>query len=500
MLVNLLQKRLDENPDDLDSLVSLSALLTQSGRPQEAEHRLRDALLKAPSSVRLLRALIRHLRDQGQLEAAIVIFESMEQQSLLQPDDLDDWAGLCLKLTSVSAEQQRRLATEVWKKQLQGHMDDPVLLRQTAFRLRSTAASDEVIALYDAALRLNPGDVVTREQYGEYLLTLQRTDDALQVWRAIAEGRQQRPEPLRTLATILHRFGQTHEAITTFQQACTLDPDFEELLRLAQLIGDYQEGAARPFSEQSLQVLAQAESQCASEEDTERVLQLQVNLLQNSGQLTQRIDLLQRELFTPQSASAVGIEPPAVERWLELATLCQAAERLADAVRAAEQALKLAPESVRALRLMTRLYRASGRMADTVRLTQLLLQLDPQSRLVHLQTLAELELEQGHLSEAANAAKKLAAMADNSLEIAAFSSRLLMQAGQVPEALRILKRIALANPEDPEVCLNYLKALVDARQRETAEEYCWQLLERRLDDDELYLNVIPVLAELLQHS
>ena len=499
-LVNWLQKRLDENPDDLDSLISLSALLTQTGRPQEAEHKLREALLKAPSSVRLLRALIRHLRDQGQPEAAVVIFESMEQQSLLQPDDLEDWAGLCLKLTSVSAEQQRRLATEVWKKQLQGHMDDPVLLRQTALHLRSTASPDEVIALYEAALRLDPDDVVTREQYGEYLLTLRRTDDALQVWRAIAEGRQQRPEQLRTLATILHRFGQTHEAITTFQQACTLDPDFEELLRLAQLMGDYQAGAARPFSEQSLQVLAQAESQCASEEDVERVLQLQVNVLQNSGQLTQRIDLLQRELFSPQSLNAVGIEPPTVERWLELATLCQAAERLAEAVQAAEQALKLAPESVRALRLMTRLYRASGRLADTVRLTQSLLRLDPQSRLVHLQTLAELELELGHLPEAANAAKKLAAMADNSIEMATFSSRLLMQAGQVPEALRILKRIAVANPEDPEVCLNYLKALVDARQRESAEEYCWQLLERRHDDDDLSLNVIPVLAELLQYS
>ena len=129
----------------------------------------------------------------------------------------------------------------------------------------------------------------------------------------------------------------------------------------------------------------------------------------------------------------------------------------------------------------------------------MLLEQDPRSRVLYLRSLAELELQLGNREGAVNAAKALATAAENSVESSAFSADILMQAGQSRDALKILKRMAAANPDDADASMELVAALIDARQTDEAENLCWQLLERT-QDNELQLKVLPTLAELSRQA
>lgn len=493
------QTHLAEFPDDTAAVLRFLDLLVRRSQSEDADRLLRDALRQSPSSLTLRRALIQRQRAQKRFDEALTLYQQLEQDQLAEAEDLEAWGQLCLQVSDQPVEQRQAAASQVWRKLLTGHENDPAQLRRAASLLQTVAPPTEVISLYESAIGLDPGNSSSRELLGEFLLSRGRLSEALTAWRSVAEGSRRSEETLRELSEILARHGQAKEAIETLQAACGDSPDFDDVLILSRMMREYQEGATWPFTAEALQLLTRAENLCETAEDQQRVLQEKVLTLQKFGELSNRIQILQQSLSGEAGSAPNSTEQPPAERWLELATLCLAAERNADAIAAVTEAVRIAPDSVPALRLAADLYQKNGRLADAARLKQILLERDPRSRVLYLRSLAELELQLGNREGAVNAATALATAAENSVESSAFSAEILMQAGQSRDALRILKRMVAANPDDADASMEFVAALIDTRQTDEAEDLCWQLLERT-QDDELRLRVIPTLAELSRQA
>lgn len=493
------QTHLAEFPEDTEAVQRFAELLVRRQQPEEADRLLRDALRQSPSTLSLRRALIHQQHAQKRFHEALALYQQLERDQLAEAEDLEAWGQLCLQIPDQPVEQRQAAAALVWKKLLKGHENEAAQLCRTAALLQSVAAPQDVIELYESAIRLEPDHNGSRELLGEFLWSRGRFNEALTVWRSIAATSRRSENTLREVSEILARHGQAKEAIETLREACGETPDFEDILTLCQMMREYQEGATRPFVTEALQLLSQAETLCESDQDQQRVLQEKVLTLQSSGQLSNRIRILQQALSNTAGSVADSITQPHAERWLELATICHAADRSAEAIAAVTEAVRVAPDSIPALRLAADIYQKNGRLADAVRLKRLLLERDPRSRVLHLRSLAELEMELGNRDGAVKAAKDFASATVNSLESSAFSARILMQAGQSRDALRILKRIVTASPEDADACMEFVAALIDAHQTEEAADVAWQLLERT-QDEELRLRLIPTLAELTRQS
>ena len=493
------QTHLAEFPDDTAAVLRFSDLLVRRNQPEDADRLLRDALRQSPSSLTLRRALIQQQQAQKRFDEALALYQQLEQDQLAEAEDLEAWGQLCLQISNQPVHQRQAAALQVWRKLLKGHENDPAQLRRAAALLQAVAAPEEVISLYESAIQLEPGNSSSRELLGEFLFSRGRLSEALTAWRSVAEGSRRSEETLRELSEILARHGQSKEAIETLRTACGDSPDFDDILILSRMMREYQDGATQPFAAEALQLLTRAERLCETAEDQQRVLQEKVLALQTFGELSNRIQLLKQSLSSEAASAPNSTEQPRAERWLELATLCLAAERNADAIAAVTEAVRIVPDSVPALRLAADLYQKNGRLADAARLKQLLLEQDPRSRVLYLRSLAELELQLGNREGAVNAAKTLEAAAENSPESSAFSAEILMQAGQSRDALRILKRMVAANPDDNDAAMEFVAALIDARQTDEAEDLCWQLLERT-QDEELRLRVLPTLAELSRQA
>ena len=345
------QTHLAEFPDDTAAVLRFSDLLVRRDQPEAADRLLQDALRQAPSSLPLRRALIQRQRAQKRDQEALALYQQLEQDQLAEAEDLESWGQLCLQIPDQSIEQRHAAAAQVWKKLLTGHEENPARLRRAARLLQTVAPPEEVIRLYESVIRLEPGNSTSRELLGEFLFASGRLNEALTTWKSVAEGSRRSEQTLRELSEILERHGQTKEAIKTLQAACGDTPDFDDLLILIRMMREFQEGGAQPFATEALQLLTRAEKLCESAEDQQRVLQEKVLALQKFGELSNRIQLLQQSLSSETGSGPDSTQQPPAERWLELATLCLAAERNADAIAAVTEAVRIAPDSVPALRL-----------------------------------------------------------------------------------------------------------------------------------------------------
>ena len=497
-LVSYYETWLQNHPDDLEVISSLGRALTLQGRGLDAQAWYRKALEKAPTSIPLRKSLLEQLVRTRMFDEAMT-----QSQKLLEidPDNIEhlkEWGLLALYRDDVPLAERRATATTIWKRMLSVRPDDPGVLVQVAELMRRAELSDEALPLYRQAMELAPQDSQYREYLGDYLQTLGRTEEAVQVWNTIAEGDQRNTVNLIRLAEIFRAAGLQDKAISTLQAACELTPDINDHLRLARWLREYEVAGNHPKAADSIKQLDIAETLAETDEERRILLAERILSLLAAEKLDHAIADLKLKLQKTEEAGkpvddAEELQKNAAE-WIKLATYFEAARKLPDAMEAVKKSTALAPDDVASWTLAARLYEQSGRLADAVEAYQKLMSLDLRSGSECLQRIASLEQRLGRRAEALKAGKELLAAGPDNADFVKFYADLCFHFGERQEALKTLRRSVRSSSADSTLILALARTLANQNEIDEATSLCWTAFEKSasLDDKS---SVVMMLAE-----
>ena len=497
-LVSYYETWLQKHPDDLEIMASLGHALALQGRGLEALNWYRKAVEKAPSSIAMRQELLALLTREKLFDEATAEYEKLEQLDPGNLQHLEGWGLLALHRDDQPLKDRRANAIAIWKRMLQDRSDDPGTLVQVAELIRRTEQPDEVLPLYRRAVELQPEDPQYREYLGDYLQTLGRTDEAIQAWEAIAEGDQRTTPNLIRLAEIFRAALLQDKAIAAMQAACELTPEFNDHLKLAQWLREYELDGRHPKAVDALKQLDIAESLAESDDERRLVLEERIRSLMAARQLDQAIhDLtlrLQKTEGAGDSAGAADQSMKVASEWAKLAAYFEAAKRLPEASNAAQKATTVAPESAAAWTAAARLYEQSGRYADAVDACQKLMSLDPRARTKHLQSIAVLDQRLGRRDEALKAGKELLASGPENPEFVKFYADLCFHFGERQEALKTLRRSVRSSAADGGLILALARTLANQNEIDEATSLCWTAFEKSASPEDKS-NAVMMLAE-----
>lgn len=481
-LVAYYETWLQNHPDDLEIMASLAHALALQGRNVDALNWYRKAVEKAPSNVALRRELLALLTREKLFDEAAGEYQKLHQLDAGNNQHLEAWGQLALHRDDQPLPKRRANAIAIWKRMLQDRTDDPGTLVQVAELIRRTEQSDEVLSLYRQAVELRPNDPQYREYLGDYLQTLGRTDEAILVWEAIADGDQRTTPNLTRLAETFRAAGKPDKALSAMQAACDLTPDFNDHLKLARWLREHEIDGRYPKALESLKQLDIAEALAETDEERRLILEERIQSLIAAGQLENAIRDLKRQLLkTEEAGNPVGGTDELrrkAEEWTKLAAYFEAAKKLPEAIDAAKTSTALMPDSIAAWRLVARLFEQSGRYADAVEAYQKLMSLDQRARTEHLQKIASLEQRLGRRDAALKAGKELLATGPENPEFVKLYADLCFHFGERQEALKTLRRSVRSSAADGGLILSLARTLANQNEIDEATSLCWTAFEK----------------------
>lgn len=481
-LVSYYETWLRNHPDDLEVISSLGRVLARQGRGLDAQHWYRKALEKAPTSIPLRKSLLEQLARARLFDEAMTQYQKLHEIDPGNVEHLQEWGLLALYRDDVPLTERQATATAIWNRMLSVTPDDPAALVQVAELMRRAELADEALPLYRRAIELAPQDAQYREYLGDYLQTLGRTNEAVQAWNTIAEGDQRTTANLNRLAEIFREAGMQDKALSAMQAACELTPEFNDHVKLARWLREYERDGRFPRAVDAMKQLDIAESLAESDDERRLILAERIQSLVAAGQLDQAIrDLTLHLQKTQEAGNPAGGDDELqknAEEWTKLAAYFEAAKRLSDATNAVQKATTLAPESVGSWTVAARLYEQSGRYADAVDACQKLMSLDPRARTKHLQSIAILELRLGRRAEALKTGKELLAAGPENPEFVRFYADLCFHFGERQEALKTLRRSVRSSSGDNTLILALARTLANQNEIDEATSLCWTAFEK----------------------
>ncbi len=473
------------NENDLEAISRLSRLLSGFGRSADARQWLEKGLKVAPKNKELRHALISMLVFEHKTSEAIVQYEQLDKYEPNNSDTLREWGRLILKDKSLEEGSRKTAAAAVWRRLSDARPKDPLIVSQVGELFRQSEMTEEALELYKKAVSLAPEQSQYREYLGEYFHTLNRKDDALSTWRAIADGALRTAPNLARLAEVLANFGYLAEAVETNAEACQLDPkDFLLQMKRVDLLAQAEK------HDKALEQLAVVRKLAANEEEREACLVRELRELQSIGKLTDHIADLKKELDDPQSSASKD-----ADQWFQLARAHEAARQLNDASRAIAKALTLTPQSIPILTASARIHEAQNNLLAASDINRKLAQIDRRYRTEYLKQVAALEQKLGRRDKALQAGRDLVAAAPGNTEMSEFFSQLCFQLGENEEGLNALRRSVRINPTDSKGMLLLASALAEQFRTSESIELYWRAFEKAANLDDR-LSITPKLADL----
>ncbi|MEM6472900.1 MAG: tetratricopeptide repeat protein, partial [Planctomycetota bacterium] len=460
-LADYYAKQVESQPDEIELRLRLGQTQNKAGLLVDAEKTLRDAVALAPSNVEPRLAYIDLLQTSGKLDDAGEQLRALVQ---LQPDNPDyriRLGNVLLDDTSKDREVRRSEAAEVWSRLAQKRSDDPVMLAQVGDLMRRIDRSEDALELYRDAIELAPNQPQYREYLGEYLHRLDRKEEAIAAWYEIASGERATRENWIRLAEVLNSFGRSDEAIDAFFKAADQDLTFAERLRFVELLSQ-----AERYDD-ALSQLEPAEALAENPEQRAQWLQSQIAVFASSGKLDEKI--VEAAASAESSQSADGYRRHAM--------MLNAASRGAEAIAAIERALELEPKDVGSLELAGDLYRRNSRMAKAIEVYRSLAKIETRFLGNYLKRIASLHLELGQVDEAMAVAEELIASAPANPESYRFYAEQSFRVGRDDEGIEKLRLALRAAPRDVAVRKALASALSDRFRTDEAIELYWAILE-----------------------
>lgn len=535
-----------QHPDDIDAMARLGRTFSLLNHTTEASAWYRKAIELAPTNVALRESLIEQLVRDNRFSDAIAQYEQMAKFDAGNLDHIEAWGQLYLSNKDLPLEERRLKAAVVWERLLANRGDDPVTIARLASLLRRAELRDRAIALYQSAIEKAPNDPQYREYLGEYLHQLQRTDEALNVWKEIAAGERRSKANLIRLAEVLNRFGQIDDALSAMREACGMNPDPAEHIQFAQMLREAAErsgirensdrslttsatgagnaGTAQPAmnSDQRLphtkvksatdvpaipqqvarsgllqlfteafEQLDLAEQSAETTDERQMILRERIKTLISAGTLEQQTNLLAAELKSGTNVTA--------ERWRTLALYQDAAEKLNDATASAMQVVELEPQSIPGWTILADLYERTGRLGDAADAMRKLTALDRRGISEYLRKIARFEIRLGQFDTALKTGREVIKATPGNPEAYQFFADLAFQVGQPQAAVEALRQSVRVNPGDEAALRALAKTLADEFQTPEARDLYWRAFDKA-QDLESQTNIVVALSNLYLRS
>lgn len=472
--------QLESNPDDLELRTRLGRILISAGRIEDAEDVLEEAVDLAPKNPAVRLTLIDVLVNKSDFTGAISHFSTLVEQDPENPDYLLRWGRLLLDEPGKPLDQRRDSAARIWQRLAAARADDAVTLSQIADRMRSIDRTEDAIQLYQKAIEADPTSPQYREYLGEYLHRLERTDEAIEIWESIATEDRRSRESLVRLAEVFSTFGMPERALDTWKQAGELDLTFAQELRFADALRQ-----AEDYTE-ALKRLDAAERIAESPEEREQLLKNKIRTYSEAGTLEEQIAKLEDE---PESATGS----------IKLALMYEAANNTVESTRAINHALALQPDNVAVMSIAAEIAEHQDRLADAIDLLTRLTVADPRFQSNYLQRISGLQLSLGEVEEALATCERLIDFNPASPDSYQFFARTAFSIGRDEKAFDALNRAMNVARRDNGPRNMLASAYAERYRTDEAIELYWQSfdIERDLENK---LSLVKRLATLYERK
>ena len=498
-LIEYYQDWVEKHPDDLNAMMRIAKSLANQNQIDEAKKWFYRAIEKSPNNAELRLALIDSLAADNDFSSASA---EMEKLIALEPESSDHlirWGQLVMSDQKVSEQLRESQAADIWKRLLNSHEQDPVMIVRVADLLRSIQRVDESIELYQKAIMLAPEEPQYREYLGEYFHILGRSNEAIETWNGIAADERRNRDNLVRLSEVLKTFNHTDQSMSCMLEACSMNPLFRHRSTYAAMLRE-----AKKYG-QSLEQWNLAESLVEDSEGEEQVIAGRIKCYVDMGQLVEQIERLQSHV------QGEGKEDP--KAWRLLALYLEENRQFLPACNAIEHAASLARESdIGIWHSAASLYEKSGRLGEALNANRNLLQIDRRFATSYLKQICALTMRLGLVEDALKAGEELLGVSTGNAESYRFYAELCVQAGQPAKGLDALRRNLRSNPKNASL-LGYLaKTLSDDFQTDEAIEVYWRLFDLEKGSDskksallaltDLYLrtNRLEILMDRLELS
>jgi tetratricopeptide (TPR) repeat protein len=220
--VTLFQDALKKNPDSWMAHNNLAALLTDSGRPQEAIGHLQEALRLKPEFADAYNNLGNALLGIGRQEEAIEHFRKAVELKPAFPAGHYNLGTALARLGRLpEAIDHYQEALRLQPEHIQAHLN---LGNALADAGRLPAAIEH----YEQALRLQPGFAEARYNLGVALTQAGRPREAIAQYEQVLRLKPDDARAHNDLGVALVNVGRLPEAIGHFQHALALQPDLPD--------------------------------------------------------------------------------------------------------------------------------------------------------------------------------------------------------------------------------------------------------------------------------
>ncbi|MEL6104563.1 MAG: tetratricopeptide repeat protein [Planctomycetota bacterium] len=455
-LADYYQQQLKQRPDDLTLQTRLSSILISAGRLAEAKTILEASVRRAPKDTDARLALIDLLVKQNSITEASKQFEELTKNEPENPDHLIRWGQLLLNNTQIPLEERRDGAVEVWSRLANSRSDDAVTLSQIADRMRAIQRSDEAIDLYRQSIQVDPSSPQYREYLGEYLHSLDRKQEAIEVWRQIASGDRKNRESLVRLAEVFGAFDEDSLALQTWEQAASYDLNFAEELRYAAKLVESKR------YDMAFKRYDAAEAIAETPDEREQLLRDRIVAYQVSGTLEQQI-------------AAIEAKPESPKNLRTLALLFGAAGDSASAEASITKALEADSGDADILLVAAEIAETQNRLVKAADLFEQLAAADSRFRSNYLQRVAALNVRIGRVDRAMEICESIIDANPASPESYQFLARTAFGVQRDEPAIAALRRAMSVAPRDNLPRRMLANHFADRFRTDEAIELYWQV-------------------------
>jgi predicted Zn-dependent protease len=441
-------------PDSLGNLSDIVIELVELGRFDEALDIARAITDKHPDLPVGYHSLARIARRRGQHAEAL---ENLRAAAARASDDgwiKGEIAAVLRELGRLDEAQEiARAVADKWP-------DLPIGWRVLGAVARARGQREEALAHFQAAARIDAGDLWNQIEIAALLRELGRLDEAQEVARAVADKRPDLPVGWRLLGADARARGRREEALAHFQAAARIDAGnlenqgeiaavlcelgrLDEAQEIARAVGD-----KRPDLVVSWRVLGEIARKRGDMRQALEHFRAAAALDPQNLWLHAEVASALRELRQFKEAVAyaealVACHPDAAVAWTTLAQCSRSARPPSEILALFERAVEREPGSLHARQALAGEYVAAWRLDDAERIYDAILVAD---------------------------ARNVSALVGK--------AQVARRRGERASSLEALAMAAKAEPDIDWVTVEYARELVDAGRPGEAEQYLTTFIER----------------------
>jgi tetratricopeptide (TPR) repeat protein/glycosyltransferase involved in cell wall biosynthesis len=367
----LYQEILQQQPEDINALNMLGALLYQENRYEEALSQFQQVLKLQPDSPDAYNSLGVVLKAQGKAEAAADYYRKALERRSDHPEVLNN-LGNALKemgdLQGAIATYEKSLAIKpnyaeahnnlgvAYKDQenldaAQRHYEEAIALKPNYAEAHNNLGIvlglqgkfEEAESYFRQAIRLRSGYLEAHSNLGGLLQRLERHDEAADQYHIVLQLKPNTPETHHSLGTVLQHQGKLEEALVQYQKALELRPNYPEA-----------------HSNSGNVLLAQGKSEAAIA-SYRQALELRPDypeVCNNLGNALQQQD--QIEAAMDSYRQAIELRPHFAEALSNLGALLKDKKQFASAITYLQQAIALRPDLAEIHNNLGNVYQETG--------------------------------------------------------------------------------------------------------------------------------------------